>query len=314
MIRSERGDQAYWDEWVEYAEERFQAVHDSLKTVAGDTSYEPQYLFNLAKGYWHQMLRRYSRGDAVSQIARYFPPLLDAWEEAERLGKSVWTETQQYSRHAWALNLDHYIVCFWLVGLALALNIPDDQWNRLLQLIGNEGEDALLDRVIASRQAGREIGTRLCHPQPYRRLLEAVNAPREKQGELLFTFVDNWYVELDRPAKKELSEKTAMYERPYWHRYGDQNFEGGAYFGRWCVEAVAAVKAFGIDDSLCQGHPNYPGDLLRPDGPGTHPLHSAQEGAGSGEVGEAEAAVKRSGWLVSCPSNSPAEPGEFFKD
>nr|WP_241192660.1 PoNe immunity protein domain-containing protein [Ralstonia solanacearum] len=88
-----------------------------------------------------------------------------------------------------------------------------------------------------------------------------------------------------------------MYDRPYWHRYGDQNFEGGAYFGRWCVEAVAAVKAFGIDDSLCLGYPNYPGDLLRPDGPGTHPVHSAQEGAGSGEVGEAEAAVKRSGWL-----------------
>lgn len=143
------------------------------------------------------MLRRYSRGDAVSQITRYFPPLLDAWEGAERLGKSVWTEKQQYTRHAWAVNLDHYIVCFWLVGLALALDIPDDQWNRLLQLIGNEGEDELLDRVIASRQAGRQIGTRLCYPRPYRRLLEAVNAPRDEQAEPLFAFVNNWYVELD---------------------------------------------------------------------------------------------------------------------
>jgi hypothetical protein len=33
-----------------------------------------------------------------------------------------------------------------------------------------------------------------------------------------------------------------MYERPYWYTYGDVNFEGGAYFGRWCVKAVAAVK------------------------------------------------------------------------
>ncbi|MGN8277033.1 PoNe immunity protein domain-containing protein, partial [Pseudomonas sp. SMN5] len=52
---------------------------------------------------------------------------------------------------------------------------------------------------------------------------------------------------------------------------GDENFEGGAYFGRWCVEAVAAVKAFGIDDSQCLGLEHYPGDLLRPDGPNTHP-------------------------------------------
>ncbi|MCK4125787.1 DUF1911 domain-containing protein [Ralstonia pseudosolanacearum] len=297
MIRSACGDQAYWDEWVEYAEDRFQAVHDSLKTAAGDAGYEPQYLFNLAKGYWHQMLRRYSRGDAVSQITRYFPPLLDAWEGAERLGKSVWTEKQQYTRHAWAVNLDHYIVCFWLVGLALALDIPDDQWNRLLQLIGNEGEDELLDRVIASRQAGRQIGTRLCYPRPYRRLLEAVNAPRDEQAEPLFAFVNNWYVELDRLPKQGLSGQAAMYDRPYWHRYGDQNFEGGAYFGRWCVEAVAAVKAFGIDDSLCLGHPNYPGDLLHADAPSTHPSRPALEGVGSGEAGGAADVVKRSGWL-----------------
>ncbi|QUP56851.1 DUF1911 domain-containing protein (plasmid) [Ralstonia syzygii] len=297
MIRSERGDQAYWDEWVEYAEDRFQAVHDSLKTAAGDASYEPQYLFNLAKGYWHQMLRRYSRGDSVSQIARYFPPLLDAWEEAERLGKSVWMEKQQYIRHAWAVNLDHYIVCFWLVGLALALDIPDDQWNRLLQLIGNEGEDVLLDRIIASRQPGRRIGEKLCHPKPYQRLLDAVNAPKTEQAKPLFAFVEKWYGELDRPPKKGLSEQTAMYDRPYWHRYGDQNFEGGAYFGRWCVEAVAAVKAFGIDDSLCLGHPNYPGDLLHVDAPTTHPSPPAPEGVGSGEAGGTVDVVKRSGWL-----------------
>lgn len=28
----------------------------------------------------------------------------------------------------------------------------------------------------------------------------------------------------------------------------------------------------GLDDSLCLGHEHYPGDLLRPDGPSTHPV------------------------------------------
>jgi hypothetical protein len=45
----------------------------------------------------------------------------------------------------------------------------------------------------------------------------------------------------------------------------------GSYFGRWCIEAVAAVKAFGLDDSLCLGHEHYPGDLLRPNEATTHP-------------------------------------------
>jgi hypothetical protein len=161
------------------------------------------------------------------------------------------------------------------VGLALALEIPDDQWRRLLALIGNEGEDELLDRVIASRQPERKIGNKLCHSKPYQRLLDAVKAPQDKQAKMLFTFVDKWYKELNRPPKKSLSEQTAMYDRPYWYTYGDRNFEGGAYFGRWCVEAVAAAKAFGIDDSLCLGHEHYPGDLLRPDGPSTHPTREA---------------------------------------
>lgn len=52
----------------------------------------------------------------------------------------------------------------------------------------------------------------------------------------------------------------------------------GSYFGRWCIEAVAAVKAFGLDDSLCLGHEHYPGDLLRPDGPSTHPVRQEAKG------------------------------------
>ena len=86
--------------------------------------------------------------------------------------------------------------------------------------------------------------------------------------------MDKWYSELNRSPRKGLSDDTAVYERPYW--YKSHELEGG-YFGYWCIEAVAAVKAFGLDDSLCLGHPNYPGDLLRPDGATTHPRPPAQE-------------------------------------
>lgn len=298
MIRSHKGTQAYWDEWVEYEKGAIHEFKNNLNRPGGDERYAPQFAFQIAQKHWHLMLRMYSHGDDVRDLPQYFPPMLDAWEESERLGKSVWTEQQQYTRHAWAVNLDHYIVCFWLVGLALALEIPDDQWKRLIALIGNEGEDALLDRVIASRQPGRKIGTKLCHPKPYQRLLDAVNAPKDEQPKLLLAFVKMWYAELDRPPKKGLSEKTAMYDRPYWHRYGDENFEDGTYFGRWCVEAVAAVKALGIDDSLCLGHPNYPGDLLRPDGPTTHAARSAEEQSSDGPASEEADTQRKRGWLA----------------
>lgn len=265
MIRAPFGDSAYWDKWTEYMVANIASMLEDIKNPSKNPSYRPQYLFGITKNHWELLFYRYSRGDAITELAQYFPPMLDAWEQSVRLGLDVYTAEQQYTRNNWTGNLDHYIVCFWLIGLALALEIPDDQWQRLLTLVGNEGEDELLDRVIATRQFNRNIGTKLCHAKPYQRLLDAVNAPIEQQAKLLSIFVENWYVELNRlPKNKKLSDDTAIMERPYWYKLGSQNMAGGAYFGQWCVEAVAVVEAFGLDDGLCLGHPNYPGDLLHP--------------------------------------------------
>ncbi|WP_235501243.1 DUF1911 domain-containing protein [Hydrogenophaga sp. Root209] len=160
--------------------------------------------------------------------------------------------------------------------MALALEISDEYWQRLLALIGNEGEDELLDRIIASRCPGRRIGIKLCHPKPYQRLLDTINAAPDQQPRLLADFVRHWYEELNRPPKPGLSEMTAMYDRPYWYTYGNKGLHDSGYFGRWCIEAVAVVKAFGLDDSVCLGHEHYPGDLLRPSGPSTHLLRDTE--------------------------------------
>lgn len=231
-------------------------VHQGIQAIDLNT-----YAY-LAFSHLKLRLRRYCRGDPIAELAQYFEPLLHYWEEAERLGKEVWTPQQQHSRHTWAVNLDFYIDCFWLIGLALALNISDQHWLRLLVLVGNEGEDALLDRIIASREPTRKIGASLCYPKPYARLLETIDAPQAKQAALIKTFVERWYDEVGKAAKSGREKQAVPYSEPYWHGY--HRLEGG-YFGYWCVEAIAAVKAFGLDDSLCVGHPHYPGDLLRPD-------------------------------------------------
>ncbi|MBN3864571.1 DUF1911 domain-containing protein [Pseudomonas frederiksbergensis] len=277
MIRAPLGDSRYWSEWVEYGDERIVKAFETARTPAGDPDYAPQYAFIIAQNHWHQMLSRYSAGCPIADLPRYFPGLLDAWEEAERLGASVWTPKQQFTRHSWRVNYDHYIVCFWLIGLGLALEIPDDQWQRLLALIGNEGEDVLLDRVIASRSPERKIGSVLLYPKPYGRLLKAVDAPVDSQPSMLSAFVTHWYKEVRTGAKSGSEPQVVNYRHPYWYTYGDENFEGGAYFGRWCVEAVAAVKAFDMDDSQCLGLEHYPGDLLRPNGPSTHPVRQEAE-------------------------------------
>ena len=267
MIRDALARIDYWNDRIVKDYLRLERRSAMLLAESKNPEYDPQFTFDVSKDILRLIFRIYSRGDQVSKLKDLYPMLLDMWELSERLSAEICAKHDLDVCRSWIFSLsvlNHYNWCFWLVGLALALDIADDQWQRLLILIGGEGEDALLDRVIASRQSDRKIGTQLLHPKPYARLLKAINAPEEQQAVLLRDFVDHWYAELKRKGKDEL----------WWYIYGDPEkhpLEKGSYFGRWCIEAVAAVKAFGLDDSLCLGHEHYPGDLLRPDGPSTHP-------------------------------------------
>lgn len=274
MIRAPLGDSDYWNTFVDFD---LQAIQKRVRALQGPSKnpvYRPQYAMNLATRARSLMLARYSRGDSIHELKQHFESLLDAWELSNAFSDEVCKKHNRTSCRDWTFDLtdlNHYNWCFWLTGLALAFELPDDQWHRLLALMGGEGEDVLLDRVIASRQPGRIVGSKLLHPKPYARLLKTIDAPHERQAVLLREFVNNWYPELARKGRDEL----------WWYIYGDpvkHPLEMGSYFGRWCIEAVAAVKAFGIDDSLCLGHEHYPGDLLRPDGPTTHRLREEKQG------------------------------------
>lgn len=277
MIRAPIGDKEFWDKWNKFRIETILDEELTFKTPSQNPIYRPQYVLNNVLHRLRYMLSLYSAGHPIPDLAQHFPGLLDAWELSNRLSDEICTQEKVSSCRDWDFNLsnlNHYNWCFWLVGLALTLEISDDQWQRLLALIGGAGEDALLDRIIASRQPDRSIGTKLLHTKPYSRLLKAINAPKDQQAALLRDFVDHWYAELKRPAPKN---KRAPTIEPFWYIYGDpvkHPLEMGSYFGRWCIEAAAAVKAFGLDDSLCLSHEHYPGDLLGPNGPNTHPVRT----------------------------------------
>jgi hypothetical protein len=260
MIRAPLGDKQYWEgrelkdqQWIERARKL-------LAEPSANPVYRPQFAFDVAKDSLTSGIRAYSQGRNVVEIATCFPLLLDAWEMSNSAAHEVCAQNNLQVCRDWTFeltDLSHYIWCFWLVSLALALQIPDDQWRRLVALIGEGGQDVLLDRIIAAREPGRVIGEQLLHAKPYSRLLKAIDAPQEQQALLLLAFVEHWYPELNRRGKQQ----------PWWYVYGDpvkHPLEMEGYFGRWCFEAVAAVKAFGLDDSACIGHEHYPADLLHP--------------------------------------------------
>lgn len=260
MIRAPLGDKQYWEGRESKDQQWIERARKLLAEPSANPVYRPQFAFDVAKDSLTSGIRAYSQGCNVVEIATCFPLLLDAWEMSNSAAHEVCAQNNLQVCRDWTFeltDLSHYIWCFWLVSLALALQIPDDQWRRLVALIGEGGQDVLLDRIIAAREPGRVIGEQLLHAKPYSRLLKAIDAPQEQQALLLLAFVEHWYPELNRRGKQQ----------PWWYVYGDpvkHPLEMEGYFGRWCFEAVAAVKAFGLDDSACIGHEHYPADLLHP--------------------------------------------------
>lgn len=268
MIRDVLGDKSYWTTRIDADLASIARSNRLLSEPIANPAYEPQYLFDLAERHLRVMMRRYSRGDNVSDIGLNFPDLIDAWEKSNHKAMEVCKDNNIPNCRDWIFrldNLNHYNWCFRLVGLALALDVSSFLWDRLVKLIAGEGEDALLDRVISFRDAHRRIGESLLHPIPYRSLLDCVCADPDAQPKLLKDFVVSWYEGLKRPAQEKNKPGTI---EPYWYSFGDPEknpLAMGSYFGRWCTEAVGVVKVLKIDDSLCLGLEHYPGDLIHHD-------------------------------------------------
>jgi len=261
VIRDSLGDKQYWEDRVRKAEDWMAESSLILQRPSKNDLYRPQFSFDCSMDVLRLILTRYSAGRSVAESGIYFSSILENWELSNRLAAEVCSEKNLVSCRNWVFtisNLNHYNWCFWLVGLALALDIPKDEWDRLIALIGGEGEDMLLDRIIGVRQPGRKVGLDLLHKKPYSRLLKVIDSPPENQPELLKEFVLNWYPELARKGKAAL----------WWYVFGDEVLHPltmGSYFGRWCLEAVAAVKAFDLDDGLCLGLEHYPAALIHQD-------------------------------------------------
>lgn len=229
MIRAPFGNKKYWGEKNDFYIESIERKLFILSQPSKNPNFDPEYTFALTRLYLKTILTIYSKGNSIESMKEYFSGLLDAWELSNKLALEL-NETLKEGegwdhRHllmapqispdsrahndprTWVFeltNLNHYNFCFWLIGLAILLDIEESLWQRLLKLINAEAEDKLLDMVIATREKDRKIGNEILHPKPYKRLLKAIEAPKEKQAKFLLEFVDNWYKEEKRNWFKRL--------------------------------------------------------------------------------------------------------------
>ena len=166
------------------------------------------------------LVARYSRGDPPDKLREALPSVIRAFAAYQ----------QQAGRAAHDFShFDAYVYALWIASLAILLEVPDAELRVAVDLLDNEGRDALFDRLVALRVAGRAAASTLMYPQPYRPLFEALDASGEARTKLILEFLNGYY---------------AGISGAYWHN--SHLGEDTGYFGYWCFELAAFVKALKI--------------------------------------------------------------------
>jgi len=208
-------------------------LRDNYSTIA-----KPQiFLFTIFNKKYSLLSLEYSRGQNIEAMHLDFTTLVTAMEE--------------YKQHPQAEDFffngvqDEYMQALTLVSLALLLHVDTTVFERLVAAIGANGQDYVLEWLIARRLPGRPQTTQLLFPKTYARLRDAIQAPRDIQSTVLKGFLAGWYESLDT----------------VWYNIHAHRQDAAGFTGYWCWEAAAVAVALGADDEALHLMPYYPTDL-----------------------------------------------------
>lgn len=246
MIRDGLRDQSYFDQWIAFVQEkslnariaRFGSIAIPDRRVGAAID-----LFRIA---CQLCIRRYGRGDPIDSIrdsVTQAVEMLDLYVSTLAREELEPRTRQMYER----LDLANVYLFSVLLAFLVALRTPAAEVQRVLGLMDHAGEDALLDRfAVALGDDARTVAEKAKFFRIHNDLAKVFTLPAAARPSALHKYVQGWYKRM-KPI--------------YWH----DNHEGGegAYFGYWCFEAALVAMLLDIDDSALEGHPHYPGDLVR---------------------------------------------------
>ncbi|AXR00025.1 PoNe immunity protein domain-containing protein [Pseudoalteromonas piscicida] len=243
MVRDTFRDKSYFDEAVEFYEETI--LEDVAELDSSDLTIEIKMrtCFDLINNIISLMHVKYSRGDSVIE----FNPLLNDAITYRRAQKKFADELPLEAQaeridleELHQSDLRNYLKLF---CFAYCLNMGKDYYLQLLELIGNQGQDALFDKIaIALGDTDREIAADTLFKKRFDKLYKVVEGSPEQRPALAKSYMEAWYV---------------LEESPDIHL-----LDNDAYDGYWCWEIALVVKLFNIDDSSFIDHPYYPKDLV----------------------------------------------------
>ncbi|NTS77880.1 DUF1911 domain-containing protein [Catenovulum sp. SM1970] len=244
MLRDTLKDKNYYDNSIEFSIE-------CLKEDIDDVNYEDKFnyevkmntAFGLVRDSMELLHLKYSRGD---NLAEFKPLLLETltYRQWQKKFADALPPNEQVARISKEELGEHKTETLlqWL-AFSYCLNMGQDYYQQVLNLIANQGQDGLLDNLaIAMGDTGREVAENPLFKKRFGKLHKVVIAEPAQRPQLLKTYLDAWY---------------KLYGSPDLHL-----MDTDTYKGYWCWEAALVVKLYNIDDSSFIDHEYYPKDLV----------------------------------------------------
>jgi len=197
----------------------------------------------------YNLIAAFSRGDDLDKIKKRF-------SEAVRIMEVVWDKKLvkmhlgRKQRPISMYYLDHNIQMRWMLALSVLLDVPEEEFTILYDLVNRDRiKDALYDYLISYRVKDRELSEKV-HPQsPFNNIRAIIVEEDKAQCEAMIKH----YLE---------KEWLKTYKNTGWtkaHLYPEEEY---SFFGMWAFEVAAIVKIKGLDDHSFRDHIHYPDRLL----------------------------------------------------
>jgi hypothetical protein len=151
-------------------------------------------------------------------------------------------------------GIDAYDQMLWMLSLGYLLNIADEDFKKLVEVIDRDGvKDFLFEFIIRAKLKDREPITEESYqeffgvPQTFEKLRQAITeTDKSKAEKLVKEFITkDWYK----------NHKDAGW-------YNSHKSKHDTYFGYWSFETAAVVTIMGLDDSSFKDCQYYPKDLV----------------------------------------------------
>lgn len=244
MLRAPLKDKAYFDELANFTVEVINKRKARLLAGKKITDLiSMKVYFSLVEEVLSILHLCYSRGDELRELKSHLETTLEYRRKQKSFADALPPEEQK-KRIDWEeLHLSDLERTLKWFAFAYCLNMGQAYYQEVLDLIGNQGRDALFDQIaVKLGDTEREVAESVLFKRRFNKLYKVIEAEPAQRPQLMLAYLEAWY-------KLEGS--------PDYHL-----MDTDAYDGYWCWEAALVTKLYEIDDSLYIDHQYYPKDLV----------------------------------------------------